>query len=185
MYKVNVAATDVNLGVPGEALTFSFLDPTTAQGATITKLTDTTAVVKWKAGSITGGMKVVFDILVTDTEGLKDTSMVQITVLDYTDVTDTETPEEYSLSQNYPNPFNPTTKLKFGIPFESDVKVVIYNILGQQVKTLVNEVMDAGFHTVTFDASSLPSGVYIYRIKAVATDGSETFVSTRKSVLVK
>lgn len=183
--EINVAATDANMGiVAGETLTFSFLDPTTAQGSTITKLTDTTAVVKWKAGSITGGMNVFFDVVVSDGE-LKDTARVQIKVLDYTDIDDTETPEEYSLNQNYPNPFNPTTKVKFGIPFESDVKVVIYNILGQQVKTLVNEVMEAGFHTVTFDASNMPSGVYIYRIKAVATDGSETFVSSKKCVLVK
>lgn len=88
-------------------------------------------------------------------------------------------PTEFSLSQNFPNPFNPTTNIKFGLPKESNVVLRIYNILGEEVATLVNKVMPAGFHTVNFDASRLTSGLYIYRIEA------ENFVQVKKMMLMK
>jgi hypothetical protein len=75
-------------------------------------------------------------------------------------------PVSYSLKQNYPNPFNPTTKIVYSIPKESKVTLKIFNILGQQVKTLVNQSQSQGTYTVTFDAASLPSGIYIYSIQA-------------------
>lgn len=88
-------------------------------------------------------------------------------------------PTEFSLSQNFPNPFNPTTNIKFGLPKESNVTLRIFNILGEEVATLVNKVMPAGFHTVTFDASRLTSGLYIYRIEA------DNFVQVKKMMLMK
>ena len=89
-------------------------------------------------------------------------------------------PTEYSLDQNYPNPFNPTTNIRFALPQASRVSLTIYNVLGQQVATLINgEQRVAGRYTVSFDASSLASGLYIYRIQA----GS--FINTRKMLLVK
>jgi len=91
----------------------------------------------------------------------------------------TGVPASFSLSQNYPNPFNPSTKIDFSIPAGSLVQLKVYNVLGQEVATLVNETMKSGSHTVTFDASKLASGVYLYKITA----GS--FVSTRKMVLLK
>ncbi|MCU7496522.1 MAG: T9SS type A sorting domain-containing protein [Ignavibacteria bacterium] len=74
-------------------------------------------------------------------------------------------PAKYSLSQNYPNPFNPTTKISYSIPEAGQVKLIIRDILGKEVKSLVNEAKPAGTYTVQFDASSLPSGVYIYTIQ--------------------
>ena len=91
----------------------------------------------------------------------------------------TGAPQTYALSQNYPNPFNPATKIDFSIPTSSQVQLRIYNVLGQEVATLVNETLTPGSHTVTFDASRLASGIYMYKITA----GS--FVSTRKMVLLK
>ena len=88
-------------------------------------------------------------------------------------------PVAFELNQNYPNPFNPTTQIDFALPEASDVRLEIYNVIGQRVSILVNEQRTAGYHNVTFDASSLASGVYFYRIQA----GS--FVKTQKMMLVK
>ncbi|HXX65216.1 MAG TPA: T9SS type A sorting domain-containing protein, partial [Bacteroidota bacterium] len=87
--------------------------------------------------------------------------------------------ETFELSQNYPNPFNPTTRISFTIPATAMVQLKVYNVLGQEVATLVNETMTNGSHTVTFDASKLASGVYLYKITA------GNFVSTKKMVLLK
>ena len=101
-----------------------------------------------------------------------------------TGVADEAVPTVYSLSQNYPNPFNPATTIKFGIPQAADVTVKIYDILGQEVKTLMNRNLAAGFHTVNFNASNLISGMYIYRIQANGVDGSN-FTDVKKMLLVK
>ena len=89
------------------------------------------------------------------------------------------TPKKFELSQNYPNPFNPTTTIRFDIPEPSNVKLTLFNILGQEIKTLVNEFKESGIHTLNFDASDLNSGMYIYKLEA----GS--FTQTRKMTLVK
>ena len=90
---------------------------------------------------------------------------------------------DYSLSQNYPNPFNPTTKISWQLPTEQKVSIVVYDILGRQVKTLVNEEKPAGKYQVIFDASSaaggLPSGIYFYNLRA------GNFVQTKKMLLLK
>ena len=101
-----------------------------------------------------------------------------------TGVSDEAIPTVYSLAQNYPNPFNPATTIKFGLPQASDVTIKIYDILGQEVKTLINRNMTAGFHTVNFDASSLISGMYIYRIQATGSEGAD-FTDVKKMLLVK
>lgn len=88
-------------------------------------------------------------------------------------------PNDYSLAQNFPNPFNPETSIKFSIPARELVTLKIYSVLGKEVATLVNEIRNAGTHEVKFNASSLPSGTYFYRIE------SGNFVGTKKMMLVK
>ena len=90
-----------------------------------------------------------------------------------------EIPEDYSLAQNFPNPFNAVTELSYALPMAGHVRLAIYDITGRLVATLVNEEQPAGEYRVTFDASKLPSGVYIYRLEAGA------FISQQKMVLLK
>jgi hypothetical protein len=90
-----------------------------------------------------------------------------------------EIPVAFALLQNYPNPFNPATSIRYQVPEVSDVKLVVYDILGREVATLVDTRKPVGNYTVQFDAAGLASGVYLYRLQA----GS--FVQTRKMVLVK
>lgn len=96
-------------------------------------------------------------------------------------------PTEYELSQNYPNPFNPSTRINFSLPFESNVRLSIFNILGQEVKTLVdNQVQPVGNYNLTFDAKDLPSGIYFYRLTASAIgEGGRNFVDVKKMMLIK
>ena len=89
------------------------------------------------------------------------------------------TPETYSLSQNYPNPFNPTTAISYRLSALSNVKLVVFDLLGREVTTLVNEKKEPGNYSVNFNASNLTSGVYFYKITA----GS--FTETKKMTLVK
>lgn len=90
-----------------------------------------------------------------------------------------ELPIEFSLEQNYPNPFNPSTNINFALPKTSEVSLVVYNLLGQQVANLVNGNLKAGNHSIRFNASALSSGIYIYRIQA------GNFVQTKKMMLIK
>ena len=94
--------------------------------------------------------------------------------------------EDYMLDQNYPNPFNPVTMIRFTLPSEAIAEMKIYNILGQEVKTLFhNEQFDAGTFEVPFDGSPFASGVYFYRISFTATaDGSHHSLG-RKMLLLK
>jgi hypothetical protein len=88
-------------------------------------------------------------------------------------------PTDFALKQNYPNPFNPSTEIAFELPKESQVRIEIYSLLGQLLGTVMNERRQAGYHTVRFNASDLPTGLYLYRLTA----GEKTF--TRKMMLVK
>jgi hypothetical protein len=88
-------------------------------------------------------------------------------------------PENYILSQNYPNPFNPSTTIRFFTPQSGYVNLVVFNLIGQEVKTLVDEEIRQGNHEVKFDASDLPSGMYIYRLQ------TGDFVETKKMMFIK
>ena len=97
-----------------------------------------------------------------------------------TDVKDEETiPTVFKLEQNYPNPFNPSTAIKFAVPEKSNVLIQVYDILGSEVATLVNEEMDAGWYRKTFDANNYSSGVYLFRMEA------GKFISTKKMILLR
>jgi hypothetical protein len=119
-------------------------------------------------------------IVVVDSDGGELTATI---VLDVMPVTSNEfnegVPIQFSLEQNYPNPFNPSSTINFGIPEASDVRIDVFNMLGQHISTLVDSKMQAGYHSVVFEASSLSSGIYIYRI--VAGD----FVQTKRMMLIK
>jgi len=88
-------------------------------------------------------------------------------------------PDKYSLSQNYPNPFNPVTNIKFQIAKNSFVNLKVYNILGKEIATLVNEKLQAGTYEVKFEGTNLPSGVYYYRVE------TENYGETKKMLLIK
>ena len=88
-------------------------------------------------------------------------------------------PINYGIYQNFPNPFNPTTNIRFDIPKSSYVKLIIYDILGREIKTLVNENLNAGRYEVSWDGSSYPSGVYFYKLIA------DNFIDVKKMVLLK
>ena len=96
---------------------------------------------------------------------------------------DVTAPNTFALNQNFPNPFNPSTKISFSLATDAKVTLSVYNVLGQEVATLVNGAMSAGVHSVNFDASSLVSGLYIAKI--TATGAAQNFTSNIKMMLNK
>jgi hypothetical protein len=99
-------------------------------------------------------------------------------------------PTVFALRQNYPNPFNPTTQIKYDLPMQATVSLKIYNILGQEVVTLASGVMSPGYYAATWlgrnnFGAQVSSGVYFYSIEATPVDGSNTFRSIKKMLLLK
>jgi len=95
-----------------------------------------------------------------------------------------EVPTSFSLAQNYPNPFNPSTQIRYGLPKATHVSLTIYNMLGEEVSRLVDEVQSEGFHEVRWNGTSssgatVPTGVYIYRVRA------DSFTDVKKMILLK
>ena len=88
-------------------------------------------------------------------------------------------PYTFNLNQNYPNPFNPTTSISFSLPSAMNVRLEVFNVLGQNVATLYDGVLDAGLHEYPFDASALSSGIYLYRLQA------DEMIETKKMILMK
>ena len=88
-------------------------------------------------------------------------------------------PKSFSLSQNYPNPFNPSTVINYALPKESFVTIKVYDLLGREVKTLVNENKSAGSYSINFNSANLSSGIYFYSMTA------GDFVHTKKLILLK
>ena len=88
-------------------------------------------------------------------------------------------PHSYSLDQNYPNPFNPSTKITYSVSEESPVTIKVYDLIGQEIAVLVDDVKEPGFYSVTFDALGLSSGIYIYQMRA------GNFTSVKKMSVLK
>lgn len=98
-----------------------------------------------------------------------------------------ELPVTYILSQNYPNPFNPTTVIEYALPVRSHVTLHVYDLLGRQIRILVDSEMQEGYHRAVFDMGDLSSGVYLYRLEADPADGSnlDKYVRTRYMTIIK
>jgi len=94
-------------------------------------------------------------------------------------------PKVYALSQNFPNPFNPSTSIRFSLPFDSKIKISVYNALGELVANLADKIEQAGNHNITWNASGMSSGLYIYIIEAEPLKGGSTFKSVKKMMLLK
>ncbi len=111
---------------------------------------------------------------------------------EYSDVVEVEiVPTQFELSQNYPNPFNPTTTIRFSLPQATQIKLTLYNMIGEQVAVLAEGMYETGNHKVTFNASSasggLPSGAYVYRLESSdpSTGSGQSFVQVKKMILMK
>jgi flagellar hook assembly protein FlgD len=96
----------------------------------------------------------------------------------------------FALDQNYPNPFNPSTTIQFAIPKQASITLRVYNILGQEVATLVDESKPAGYYEMVWNGHNqsgnvISSGVYFYRFEAKPVDGGDTFASLKKMLMLK
>ncbi len=117
-----------------------------------------------------------------DNSTIFNTSLGEFSVIDTTtsvSKNENHIPNEYSLNQNYPNPFNPTTTIQFSIPSASNVKLSIFNILGKEIKTLMDTHKSPGTYSIKFDASELSSGIYFYKLE------TEYFRDVRKCILLR
>ena len=94
-------------------------------------------------------------------------------------------PVVFKLDQNYPNPFNPVTAISYSVPYTSKVTISVYNLLGQLIVKLEDDIKDAGNYMINFNAGNLTSGVYIYSIQAKGIDGNGNFKSVKKMILLK
>lgn len=94
-------------------------------------------------------------------------------------------PDKFELSQNYPNPFNPSTRINFNMPIASNVKIFVYNVLGEKVRELLNGQVETGEHTIIFNAGNLASGIYIYQLIAETLTDNILYTAARKMVLTK
>jgi hypothetical protein len=114
--------------------------------------------------------------LITDSTGASWTKSVIVSYVG---------PKVYKLEQNFPNPFNPSTMIYYDLPQESHVRIMVYDILGREVRSLVDEQESAGYQKVRFDVQGVASGVYIYRMQAHPLKGGKTFSDVKKMVVLK
>jgi hypothetical protein len=116
---------------------------------------------------------------------LPDVALFTVIITNVEDLAGT-LPHSFELQQNYPNPFNPSTKIKYSVPKTSQVQIKIYDVLGNEIETLVNKEKPAGTYELTWNAASLPSGVYFYQLKATPSGGQAgSFIEMKKMILTK
>ncbi len=158
LYQYQVIADDRD----GDTLTYSLtISPT------FLNIDENTGLVEGTPSASDVGSHPV-EIMVDDGHGNQITQNYTLYVEHPTGIDDlaNQIPDDYMIFQNYPNPFNPSTRIKFGLPESTNVIVSIYSITGEKVTTLINEERAAGYYELDFDASSLASGIYFYRIQA-------------------
>lgn len=155
-----------------EVMTFTY-------GTTSATVSDTMRVFS----GLNTGIKYYWRVQAKNVAGSSAWSEVKEFTLGLVSVEEIDLPTEYSLSQNYPNPFNPSTKINFSLPKGGLTKIIIYDSLGNEIETLINQELNAGFHEVNLDVNStandLSSGIYFYKIQ------SGDFTQTKKMILIK
>lgn len=161
----NIAWPDAIASVGGSTLALGFSGvPTSSGGAAVSYAG------KFGNGSKTGKLVYLsfpFESINTESSRTAVMSKVMDSFLDPSAITNNgPLPSAFHLEQNYPNPFNPATVIRYRLSAPVDVRLIVYNILGQKIRTLVDEKQEAGTHTVRFDASALAAGVYIYKLTA-------------------
>ncbi len=132
--------------------------------------------------------KTEIKIIATDTDGGSAEIIVYINVegkITGIESLSGQIPKDYEIYQNYPNPFNPTTIIRYGLPEESIVAVKIFNVLGEEVRTLFEGIKKAGYYQESFNGSRLASGIYLYTISAESTVSNKKFLQVRKMLLIK
>ena len=127
-------------------------------------------IVRWPSGLVDIVKNVSSNRLIKIKEGTRPQLLIKKEI---------ETPNEYELKQNYPNPFNPSTRIEYSLVKDGKVVLEVYDILGEKIAQLVNENKESGIYSVQFDASQLPSGIYLYKIK------TDDFVKVKKMILLK
>ncbi|MBL1212244.1 MAG: matrixin family metalloprotease [Ignavibacteriae bacterium] len=130
----------------------------------------------------------MYSVTVSNTAGSINSLVVNLTVNSLTSVEDillSGIPTNFELLGNYPNPFNPSTKIRYAIPEQSNVKILIYNALGETVAVLSDQVKEAGYYDKNWDAGNLASGVYFLKINAASTKSNRKFNSVQKMLLIK
>ncbi len=168
---------------PDSLLTYEFLaDPDTL----VLTFEAATGILTLRAKNVATQLEVRLRITVRDPEGAEAADTVRVSVQTALGVADgvNGLPREFVLLPNYPNPFNPATTIRYGLPQAARVRLVVFNILGQRVATLLDARQPAGFHEVRFDAERLASGIYFYHLQARNLSG-EVFNAVRRMVLLK
>lgn len=183
LYTSNGGTTWVqqNSNFSGALLALSFINPNTCTvtGANGTILRTTNAGLNWLSqnSGITQNLRGVSFIDTAIGTAVGDQGKILRTTnggVTFIEVISNEIPNKYSLEQNYPNPFNPTSKIRFDLPENSTVKIYVYDITGREINVLANGFFSAGTYTTNFNASDLPSGVYICRMTISETGFSES-----------
>jgi hypothetical protein len=180
-YKIYRAYSDMN-SVPG---TFNEIADVYANSSTQPYYIDYSTYAQCGGGIAQENYRVRYEIKAVDNTSWASVFSDFVSTSTYElhrddgDVMNNLEPKVYSLSQNYPNPFNPVTNIKYSIAYQGFVSLKIYDILGREIRTLVNEVKTPGEYFISFNGVDLASGIYFYRIKA------GNFVSVKRMVLIK
>jgi len=169
-YMFSLAASGNNIFAGSGAFTYSFYQSTDNGASWIQRNEGFPALTVWSITILNN------NIFIGTGQGVWRRPLGELTG---TQVVSSEVPNRFSLSQNYPNPFNPTTRIKFALPSGTFAKLVVYDALGREVETLVNEQLNAGTYEVNWDASNYPSGVYLYKLICTL------FSQTNKMILIK
>jgi hypothetical protein len=146
--------------------------------------------VRWNLKQPAGSSKLIIggkEIPLGENGGTEIAGANSSVVLRVANSTPDATPRAFALGQNYPNPFNPSTEIRYALPNDARVSLQVYDVLGQLVGTLVEGIQQTGFHSAEWSATGFPSGVYFYKLQAMATGSIRvgTFVQVRKMLLVR